>query len=177
MVNGQSSPMWPPRLNNNEKFVQAARPKKAAMPTLNQTPIRNSFKTCGAKQSFFWQTSLKKWLNCAAGIAAVQRALALIVLSALAFSAAGCAAGTLPGKGRVVDKVGKPMAGVHTLAWRKGRTKGISLSWTQSPPYSCTSEHYAISDANGEFVIPTSVIERPFLHRTRPFPLPPFHRV
>jgi hypothetical protein len=112
--------------------------------------------TCGAKQPFFWQILLKKALNCAAGIARAQRTITLIVISAIALATAGCAAAAPP------DKDGKPMAGVHTLAWRTGRTMGISLSWTQSPPYSCTSEHYALSDANGEFVIPTSVIDRPF---------------
>jgi hypothetical protein len=116
-------------------------------------------KTCGAKQPFFWQTSLKKRLNCAAGIAAVQRALTLIVLCALALSAAGCAASPLPGKGRVVDKDGKPMAGVHTLAWRTSTSKALSFT---SSNFECNAQHYALSDANGEFIIPGSVIRRPW---------------
>jgi hypothetical protein len=129
------------------------------MPTLYQTQFRDLLKTCGAKQPFFWQTSLEKRLNCAAGIAVVQRAFTLMVLSVLALSAAGCAASPLPGKGRVVDKDGKPMAGVHTLAWRTSTSK--ALSFTRSN-FECNAEHYALSDSNGEFIIPGSVIRRPW---------------
>jgi hypothetical protein len=128
------------------------------MPTFKQTQCRNLLDTCGAKWPFFWQTSLKKRLNCVTAIAAVQRALTLIVLSALALSAVGCAASPPPGKGRVVDKDGKPMAGVHTLAWRTSTSK--ALSFTRSN-FECNAEHYALSDANGEFIIPGSVIRRP----------------
>jgi hypothetical protein len=129
------------------------------MQSRNQTYFQNLPNTRGAKQPFFWQILLKKALNCAAGIARAQRTLALLLISAMALTTAGCAATAPPGKGRVVDKDGKPMAGVHTLVWRTSTSK--ALSFTRSN-FQCSAEHYALSDANGEFIIPGKVIDRPY---------------
>ncbi len=64
-----------------------------------------------------------------------------------------------PGTGRVVDKDGKPVAGVHVLSWRHSSI----MPWFPftRPSRSCDAEHYSVTGDDGAFMIPSEVIKRP----------------
>ena len=88
-----------------------------------------------------------------------RRAAICIALLLSLTSLPACSETPPPGSGRVVDKDGKPVAGVHVLSWRKSSV----MPWFpfSKPTTSCDAEHYSVTGDDGAFIIPSEVIKRP----------------
>ena len=88
-----------------------------------------------------------------------RRAAICIALLLSLTSLPACSEMPPPGSGRVVDKDGKPVAGVHVLSWRKSSV----MPWFpfSKPTTSCDAEHYSVTGDDGAFIIPSEVIKRP----------------
>lgn len=74
-------------------------------------------------------------------------------------SLSACSETPPPGSGLVMDKDGKPVAGVHVLSWR---TSSV-MPWFpfSRPSRSCDAEFYSVTGADGAYIIPSNVIKRP----------------
>ncbi len=83
----------------------------------------------------------------------------LIALLMALTSLSACSETPPPGTGRVVDKDGKPVAGVHVLSWRASSV----MPWIPfaKPTVSCDAEFYSVTGDDGAFIIPSDVIKRP----------------
>jgi hypothetical protein len=74
--------------------------------------------------------------------------------------ATGCASISPSGKGRVVDKEGKPLAGVHVESYRTSNLDPIRVVGKEQ---TCHDDHYSLTGEDGMFDIPYNVLKRPWI--------------
>jgi hypothetical protein len=74
--------------------------------------------------------------------------------------ATGCASISPSGKGRVVDKEGKPLAGVHVVSYRTSNLDPIRVV---GKAQTCHDDHYSLTGEDGMFDIPNNVLKRPWI--------------